>query len=297
MPLRPSASATVADPLRDFAPAKVNLTLHVRGRRADGWHALESLVAFADVGDDLVLMPDTTLALEVAGPTAAQSGPADDNLILKAARALAEQVPGLRAGRFILTKRLPVAAGIGGGSSDAAAALRLLARLNALSLDDPRLMAVARAIGADVPVCLDPQARMMSGVGEALSVPVKLPGLPAVLVNPGVGVATPEVFRSLGLKAGESLRSDAHPPCSDVTDWSALLAAYHNDLTAAACRVAPVIGDVLAAMETTGCRLVRMSGSGATCFGLYGTATAATTAAAALSTAHPRWWVRAVTLS
>lgn len=297
MPPKPSASATVADPLRDFAPAKVNLTLHVRGRRADGWHALESLVAFADVGDDLLLMPDAPLALEVAGPTAAQSGPADDNLILKAARALAAQVPGLRTGRFSLTKRLPVAAGIGGGSSDAAATLRLLARLNALSLDDPRLMAVARAIGADVPVCLDPQARMMSGVGEALSVPVNLPGLPAVLVNPGVGVATPEVFRSLGLKAGESLRSDAHPPCSDVTDWAALLAACHNDLTAAACRVAPVIGDVLAAMETTGCRLARMSGSGATCFGLYATTTAATAAAAALSTAHPRWWVRAVTLS
>ena len=184
--------------LAEFAPAKVNLTLHVLGRRADGYHEIESLVAFAGIGDRLTFRPGERLALAVSGPTGAAAGASDDNLVLKAARALAARVDGLRLGHFVLDKQLPVAAGLGGGSSDAAAALRLLAQVNGLSLDDERVRAAAQATGADVPVCLDPRARMMRGIGEILSDPMTLPELPAVLVNPGVAVPTRDVFAALG---------------------------------------------------------------------------------------------------
>jgi 4-diphosphocytidyl-2-C-methyl-D-erythritol kinase len=194
--------------LTEFAPAKINLTLHVLGRRADGYHEIESLVAFADIGDRLTFVPGDTLELEVGGPSAEAAGEGEDNLVLKAARALAEGVDGLRTGRFVLDKQLPVAAGLGGGSSDAAAALRLLARHNNLPLNDPRLHAAARATGADVPVCLDPKARMMRGIGEILSGPIALPELPAVLVNPGVAVPTKDVFAAL---AAPALTAAARP--------------------------------------------------------------------------------------
>ena len=181
--------------MAEFAPAKINLTLHVLGRRPDGYHEIESLVAFADIGDRLSFVSGGTLDLSVAGPTASSAGATDDNLVLKAARALAERVQGLKLGRFTLEKHLPVAAGLGGGSSDAAAALRLLARENNISLDDERVRAAAKATGADVPVCLEPKARMMRGIGEVLSDPVDLPELPAVLVNPGVAVPTKRCVR------------------------------------------------------------------------------------------------------
>ena len=181
------------------APAKVNLTLRVVGRRADGYHDLESLVVFASVGDRLAFAPGRVLALTMGGPTATAAGELADNLVLKAARALAERVAGLKLGRFDLSKRLPVAAGLGGGSADAAAALRLLARANRFALDDPRLMEAARATGADVPVCLDPRPRVMRGIGDVLSEPLDLPRLPAVLVNPGVAVPTKDVFAALAL--------------------------------------------------------------------------------------------------
>ena len=181
------------------APAKVNLTLRVIGRRADGYHDIESLVAFADVGDALTFSPGGALALSVAGPTAAAGGQIADNLVLKAARALAERVERLKLGGFALSKRLPVAAGLGGGSTDAAAALRLLARANGLAPDDPRLMQAARATGADVPVCLDPRPRFMRGIGDVLSDPLDLPQLFAVLLNPGVAVATKDVFAALAV--------------------------------------------------------------------------------------------------
>jgi 4-diphosphocytidyl-2-C-methyl-D-erythritol kinase len=169
------------------APAKINLSLHIVRRREDGYHDLESLVAFAGSGDLLVLRPSRELSLETTGPTAAAAAAgAGDNLVLRAARALAERVPGLTLGAFHLTKRLPVAAGIGGGSSDAAAALRLLAQANDLALEDPRVFEAAHATGADVPVCLDPRARMMRGIGERLGPPIQLPPLAAVLVNPGI---------------------------------------------------------------------------------------------------------------
>ncbi len=205
--------AALAPPaaLTTRAPAKVNLTLAVHGRRDDGHHDLTSLVAFAGVGDEISLLPSPRESLAVAGPFAAGLETGPDNLVLRAARHLRERAPGLRSGAFRLLKRLPVASGIGGGSADAAAALRLLARLNGLPLSDPRLMAAARATGADVPVCLASRSRIMAGVGDELHPPLRLPRLFAVLVNPGVGVSTAQVFARLGLKPGERLRHGRIP--------------------------------------------------------------------------------------
>lgn len=283
--------------LTEFAPAKVNLTLHVLGRRPDGYHEIESLVVFADVGDRLTLVPDDVLELVVQGPTAASVGESDGNLVLKAARALADRVPDLRLGRFQLYKQLPVAAGLGGGSSDAAAALRLLAHANELSLGDSRLYAAAAATGADVPVCLDPRPRMMRGIGEILSDPIALPKLFAVLVNPGVAVATKDVFAAL---AAPALKAHAEPDdfvCADATDLVSVLGSRRNDLEAPAIGLQPVIADVLAELRAQpDCRLARISGSGATCFALLGTLSAAQAAARAISSAHPGWWVRATAL-
>ena len=276
------------------APAKVNLTLRVLGRRADGYHDIESLVAFAGVGDVLTFTPAAALTLAVSGPTAPAAGEVADNLVLKAARALADEVGGLALGRFALSKRLPVAAGLGGGSADAAAALRLLARANQIALDDPRLMQAARATGADVPVCLDPRARLMSGIGDVLSAPLDLPPLPALLANPGVAVATREVFAALNLTPGR-LRPAAAP--AGTAALLAEIAAGRNDLEAPAIELAPAIAEVLAVLrKLPGCRLARMSGSGATCFGLFESSTAARTAARTLRAGYPSWWVRATVL-
>jgi 4-diphosphocytidyl-2-C-methyl-D-erythritol kinase len=279
-----------------FAPAKVNLTLHILGRRADGYHELESLVVFADVGDRLTFTPGGALALELSGPTSQAAGSADDNLVLKAARALGERVENLKPGRFTLDKQLPVAAGLGGGSSDAAAALRLLARANGLASDDARLYAAARATGADVPVCLDPRARMMRGVGEILSEPMALPDLPAVLINPGVAVATRDVFAALAAPAlsGPPPREEFFTIEADAASLVSLLQARRNDLESPAVALQPVIAEVLQALRAApGCLLARMSGSGATCFGLFGSVAAAESAAQALAAAQPSWWVRA----
>jgi 4-diphosphocytidyl-2-C-methyl-D-erythritol kinase len=285
-------------PLRDagFAPAKVNLTLHVLGRRADGYHEIESLVVFADVGDRLAFAPGETLALDVGGPTAESAGVTADNLVLKAARALAERVDGLRLGRFTLEKRLPVAAGLGGGSSDAAAALRLLARENGLALHDMRLLAAAQVTGADVPVCVDPRPRMMRGIGELLSDPIGLPELPAVLVNPGVAVPTRDVFAALAAPAltASDRAEDFLEIKADAAALVSILAARRNDLQTPAIKLQAVIANVLAALQDSpGCLLARMSGSGATCFGLFGSAAAAAEVARQLQTDHPGWWVRA----
>ncbi|MEL6062747.1 MULTISPECIES: 4-(cytidine 5'-diphospho)-2-C-methyl-D-erythritol kinase [unclassified Methylobacterium] len=281
--------------LADRAPAKVNLTLHILGRRADdGYHALESLVAFAGTADRLTLDPAAPLGLTVSGPTAGPAGPTGDNLVLRAARHLAARVPGLRMGAFHLTKRLPVAAGIGGGSSDAAAALRLLARLNGLPLDDAAVVAAARETGADVPVCLDPRARMMRGVGDEIGAPLDLAPLPAVLINPGVPVPTAPVFKALGLAVGQSLPGAEHPTIDEGLGGEALVAAIapaRNDLEPPALTVAPVIGTVLAALRERGCRLARMSGSGATVFALFADRRGAVRAASGLRAAHPDWWV------
>ena len=203
--------AVVEASLVDAAFAKINLTLRVLGRRADGYHELESLVVFADVADSLTLVPDETLTLDVFGPFASASGKIDDNLVLKAFDALQQRVEGLKVGRFTLDKKLPVAAGIGGGSADAAAALRLIARLNGIAIGDTRLAAAALATGADVPVCLEGKARIMRGVGEKLSPPLRLPPLPAVLVNPGVPLGTKDVFGKFTLVPGAKLASDDVP--------------------------------------------------------------------------------------
>lgn len=286
--------------LTERAPAKVNLTLHVLGRRADGYHDLDSLVAFSGFGDGLRLVLGPELALAVEGPTAAAAGEGNDNLVLRAARALLSRREGLRAGTFQLVKRLPVAAGIGGGSSDAAAALRLLARANAIALDDPVVIAAARATGSDVPVCLMPRARRMAGAGERVGAPLNLPALFAVLVNPRVAVSTPSIFAELALPLGASIAGAAHPPVAAGPSPAALmdlLARSRNDLQVAAVRHAPVIGEALGLLQADpACRLARMSGSGATVFGLFDSHGDAARAARALSRERPAWWVKPVVL-
>lgn len=292
--------APVTVVLAERAPAKVNLTLHIVGRRFDGYHDLDSLVAFSGFGDVLRLLPGAALSLTVDGPTGTAAGTGADNLVLRAARALMARRPGLRAGSFRLTKRLPVAAGIGGGSSDAAAALRLLARANGLSLDDPALLDAARAIGSDVPVCLVPRARRMAGSGERVGEPIALPALFAVLANPGVAIATPDVFRTLSLPRGEAVAGAEHPPIPpglSAPELIALLATARNDLEAPASQVAPVVNEALALMRATpGCELARMSGSGATVFGLFLRREDAARAARNLSGIRPEWWVRPAVL-
>ncbi|TWI04107.1 4-(cytidine 5'-diphospho)-2-C-methyl-D-erythritol kinase [Bradyrhizobium daqingense] len=285
--------------------AKVNLSLRVVGRRADGYHDLESVVAFADCADRLTLEPGGELKLTTTGPLAAACGDTADNLVIKAARLLAEAVPGLKLGAFALDKVLPVAAGIGGGSADAAAALRLLARLNDLPLDDPRIKKVALATGADVPVCLVSRACDMTGVGEQL-LPLALPSMPCVMVNPRLPVATQDVFKALGLRNGELLvgvtdviRAAAWPEEGrSIADWIEVLETVGNDLEAPAMRIEPVIGDVLQALrDSGGVKLARMSGSGATCFAIYSVPADAHAAAERIRRDHPGWWVHAGTLS
>ena len=291
--------------LTDEGRAKVNLTLRVVGRRTDGYHDIESVVAFADCADRLTLTPGSELTLQMSGPLAQACGATSDNLVLKAARLLAERVPDMKAGSFTLDKVLPVAAGIGGGSADAAAALRLLAQLNGLSLDDERLLDVALETGADVPVCLASRACDMTGVGDTLT-PLSLPIIPCVMVNPCLPVATRDVFDALGLRHGELLvgatdvfRGTDWPEAgASVEDWVEVLAADTNDLEVPATRIQPVIGQVIAALNATnGAWLARMSGSGATCFAIYENTADAGRAAEKIRHDRPEWWVHAGTLS
>jgi len=291
--------------LCDEGRAKVNLTLRVVGRRVDGYHDLESVVAFADCADKLTLKPGGELSLTTTGPLAQACGATADNLVLKAASLLAEEVPGLKLGAFTLEKVLPIAAGIGGGSADAAAALRLLAQLNRLALDDERVLDVALATGADVPVCLSSRACDMTGVGETL-LPLNLPKLPSVLVNPRVPVATKDVFAALGLRNGELLvgatdviESPAWPDDgASISQWVDALSIVNNDLEAPAIRVQPAISDVLSALGAAdGVLLSRMSGSGATCFAIFADGPKAHAASETIRRDHPGWWVHAGVLS
>lgn len=282
--------------LVEQAPAKINLTLRVLGRRADGYHELESLVAFADLVDTVTLQPGAGLALEVSGLFATASGAVADNLVLKAAAALRQHVTDLTAGHFHLEKKIPVAGGIGGGSSDAAAALRLLARANGLPFGDPRLASAALAIGADVPVCLDPRPRVMRGIGEQLSPPIELPRFAAVLVNPGVALLTRDVFAGLSAPPDKAKNLSAVPrePAA-LLDY---LKAQGNDLTAAAIARAPVVAEVLDALrQSPGARFAAMSGSGPTCFALFASELEAAAAARSLQSScndlHKDWWVHA----
>ncbi|MFT0893218.1 4-(cytidine 5'-diphospho)-2-C-methyl-D-erythritol kinase [Pseudochelatococcus sp. G4_1912] len=282
------------------APAKINLNLHILGCRNDGYHLLDSVVAFTGSGDVLSLQSDKELSLIVDGPTAAASGANNDNLVLRAVRAFQARRAGLRVGAFKLTKRLPVAAGIGGGSSDAAAALRLIALLNDYPIDDAMLVDAARATGADVPVCLDPRLSRMSGVGdivERLTCPF---AICAVLVNPRVAVSTPEVFRALNFSDGNK-RADVERPHFPANFSPDNLLAYlehaHNDLETPALSLAPVIHEALSAIRAfPACKLARMSGSGATVFGLFATPSEAAHASRQLQKRYPGWWVTAAVL-
>ncbi len=279
-------------PLVEKASAKINLTLRVLGRRADGYHLLESLVVFADVADTLSLQPGGDAALAISGPFAAACGTVDGNLVLKAFAALRERVPGLKAGRFALEKNIPVAAGLGGGSADAAAALRLLARANGLASDDARPAAAAPSVGADVPVCLASRACIMRGVGDELSDPLDLPPLPALLVNPGVTLATRDVFAALACReGGKTPLGEVPREPAALIEW---LAGHGNDLTQPAIACAPIVADVLTTLgNLPGARLARMSGSGSTCFALFASASEAQAAASLLAAKHKDWWVHA----
>lgn len=266
----------------EAAPAKINLCLHITGQRHDGYHRLDSLVAFAAIGDTVSARPWQGLSLSITGPEGAGLSAGADNLVLRAARLM-----GARDLAITLDKHLPIASGIGGGSSDAAACLRLLSRLGNLPLPPRKLVL---GLGADVPVCLEPRTCRMRGIGEEITPVSPLPPLWLVLVNPRIEVPTPQVFKALS-------RRDNPPLPVTLPDWkdaAALcdwLAAQRNDLQSPAIATAPVIGqalDVLAA--TKGCALARMSGSGATCFGIFATRAAADHAAQTICAAYPDWW-------
>jgi 4-diphosphocytidyl-2-C-methyl-D-erythritol kinase len=284
---------------RARCPAKINLTLRICGRRSDGWHELESLVAFAGYCDDLTLIPGPDLSLSVAGPFAARVEAGDGNLVMRAARELRARCDNLQWGTFELIKRLPVAAGIGGGSADAGAALRLLAQLNGLALDDLDLQEAAQAVGADVPICLFSRARVMSGRGEHLSPPIALPPLAGLLINPGVPLATKAVFDAMALRPKTSVRPGSGPsvgelegPFRELETFLSVLRKSGNDMERAASALMPVIVTILAVLSAApGCRLARMSGSGPTCFGLFANRHQAVGAARLIRRTQPQWWV------
>jgi 4-diphosphocytidyl-2-C-methyl-D-erythritol kinase len=259
--------------------------LHVLGRRADGYHELDSIVTFCDVVDTLTFTSASHYALTIGGPFAGSVSGGEDNLVLKAARRFAARYPEAQPYRIALEKNLPVAAGLGGGSADAAATLRGLARLTGRS---DGLHALAGALGSDVPVCLAQQACRMRGRGEQLEPLRNFGERPAVLVNPGIPLPTADVFRLLALAPGDLAFGALAEPFD--------LARSRNDLTAPALRLVPAIADVLAALTAKGATLARMSGSGPTCFGLFGSHRAARNAAISLAEYHPDWWVRATTI-
>jgi 4-diphosphocytidyl-2-C-methyl-D-erythritol kinase len=272
--------------VREFAPAKINLHLHVVGRRQDGYHLLDSLVVFAGIGDWLTVSPAPDLSLTLVGPFAAGLAAEPDNLVLRAARGLADLAGISPTGAMRLEKNLPVASGIGGGSADAAAALRLLCRFWAIS---PNLTQLAQSLGADVPVCLLSHPTLMSGIGEILAPAPLVPEAGLVLVNPGVAVSTPAVFRARtgGFSPAATFPLDGWPSGKTL---SQTLAQTHNDLEAPARSLAPAINDALAALaDTPGCHIARMSGSGATCFGLFDNPRAARHAANTVR--RDGWWV------
>lgn len=278
------------------AKAKVNLALHVTGRRADGYHLLDSLVVFADTGDKLELANADKTSLDIIGPFGKNLTVDDDNMVFQAYRALSRALGiVLPATAFKLTKNLPVSSGIGGGSADAAAALRGLIELWQLDVEPKVLHDIALALGADVPVCLASVSCQMAGVGETLSDIKNFPTIDCVLVNSGAAVSTPEVFGKLALLTGERGLS-AMPDLPDA-HWISWLESTRNDLQNAAIEIAPEIAGTIVALEKfPACQLARMSGSGATCFGLFANAQEAQEAARQLTDDHPDWWVVATFL-
>jgi 4-diphosphocytidyl-2-C-methyl-D-erythritol kinase len=278
-----------------YAPAKINLYLHVTGKRADGYHLLDSLIAFADVGDTIEATLADDVALTCDGPFGAALGNAPDNLVLKAAHLLAERAEVTTGAHLRLTKQLPLASGIGGGSADAAATLHALTDLWGLALPDRSMTTLAAKLGADVPICLHGQAAYIGGIGEIIDAAPVLPAAGIVLVNPGQALSTPSVFKSFRGPMTAAQRFDAAP--KDVPELCTLLAARRNDLTEAAIAIVPEIATALGALENIpGTRLARMSGSGATCFAFYDDQASAERAAQQLAAEHPDWWVRASTL-
>jgi 4-diphosphocytidyl-2-C-methyl-D-erythritol kinase len=279
--------------VRCVAPAKLNLYLHVLGRRADGYHLLDSLVAFASTHDTLIAEPADQLSLAFDGPF----GPAlardgAENLVLKAARRLAAQAGRAPSARLTLIKRLPLASGIGGGSADAAAALRALIALWDINVEPTQLASLALSLGADVPVCLQGRAAYFGGIGEDIAPAPPLPEIGLLLVNPGLELATATVFKARAGGFSSPGRLSRAP--SDAADLAHQLAARRNDLEAPAHSIAPVIGRVLEALSgLDGCLLARMSGSGATCFGLFADEARARQAARHLAAAEPGWWIEA----
>ncbi|GFE66374.1 4-(cytidine 5'-diphospho)-2-C-methyl-D-erythritol kinase [Litoreibacter roseus] len=288
-----------------FAPAKVNLSLHIVGQRDDGYHLLDSLVMFATIGDHLNIFDANTRSLTIEGPEAAGVPTDTKNSIMQAAEIFKTE----RGVAFLLAKHLPTAAGIGGGSADAAAALRGLLKhwfdiplddllqkaLDPDRLDEDEIATVSaklKSLGADLPVCLFSRTARMWGIGEQLSFLQNLPQVPVVLVNPRVPVSTPDVFARIAVKANPPM-PDIIPSFETVADFAAWLAEQRNDMQDAAIEVAPIITDVLAALAMAkGCHLARMSGSGATCFGIYDTEDAAQAQADVLSAQHPNWWIK-----
>lgn len=279
--------------LAEAAKAKTNLALHVVGRRDDGYHELDSLVVFAAIGDTLEISRAAPGVgrLVIDGPFAAGLGTGDDNLVLKALAAFEADITPLPDVALRLTKRLPIASGIGGGSADAAATLRLAARYAGLAADDARLWALAARLGADVPMCLASRPLRAEGIGERLTPWPEAPRLSLLLVNPGVGVSTPAVFRRLARRDGTPLPALPPQPTADALA-AFLRAETRNDLEAPAIEEAPVIAEALERIRATdGCRLARMSGSGATVFGIFSNMEAADRAAQQIAAERPEWWV------
>jgi len=287
--------------IRIAAPAKINLHLRVVGRRTDGYHLVDSLIAFAAVHDSLEVLPADAFGLTLTGPFAARlAAEGGENLVERAARMISDALGLPPAVTVNLVKRLPIAAGVGGGSADAAAAIRALAALWAparpgADLSDGKLLGFARSLGADVPVCLAGRAALVSGIGDFVRPVRRLPEAGLVLVNPGVPAPTKAVFyrRSGPFSPPSRLDPAAIANLGDAVDLARLLAPLGNDLTEAATELVPAIGDVLAALvESEDCLLAHLSGSGATCFGLYRNEGAAARAARAIAAARPEWWVQ-----
>lgn len=281
--------------IREFAPAKLNLYLHITGRRPDGYHDLDSLVAFASIGDEVALRPAKKFRFEITGDQAAalENEDSETNLVVKAARSLSELTGKPLDVHIALVKNLPVASGIGGGSSDAAAVLRALAQHWGLDKNDPRIARAAALHGQDVPVCLRIENTYMTATGVLPS--EKMPLAHIVLVNPGKGLPTPAVYKDFREKgdAFSPLRRFEKTP-ETVEEFISALRARRNDLCAPAQRLMPEIAEIIAALEASDeCLLARMSGSGATCFGLYADATAAKSIAVQLQAYRPRWWIKA----
>lgn len=283
-----------AGALTRFAPAKINLALHVVGRRADGYHLLDSLVAFADCGDQITVEPSEEDAFTVTGRYAVDVPTDAGNLVLRARDALRQRVGAAAVPvRIHLEKSLPIASGIGGGSSDAAATLKALCALWQRALPDEDLRRLGLSLGADVPMCLHAQPARITGIGERVAPVGTLPALPAVLVNPGVAVSTPAIFKQLATRDNPPL--PALPDTSQA--WLDWLETTRNDLQPPAIAVAPVIAEILQNLTGAGAIFARMSGSGATCFGLFATPGDAAAAAAQLSRSHPRWYVQPTLLA